>query len=112
MKNKILMVLMFIFVPIVVIIFFYAIISGFKKIKPGLYFEYKCNESTDLSKAFGDNVQAKEAVCSGLYIPFGVKLNKKDYIKVLEKMAELNEADSTLKENMKALAKQAVEQTT
>ena len=101
---------MFIFVPLVVIVIFYAITSVYKKKKPGLYFIYKCNPKKD-KKLFVDNPKAKESVCNGLYIPFGVKLNGKDYVKVLEKMGELYAIDNALKKDMKKLAQTAVEQT-
>jgi len=113
MKKNILKILMFIFVPIVVIVIFYAIIYAYKKKKPGFHFAYKCDqEGDDSSKFFGDNWQARGAVCDGLYIPFGVKLNKKNYVDVLAKMGELYGQDNTTKKDMKALAKTAVTQTT
>lgn len=113
MKKNFLKILMFIFVPIVIIVIIYGIIHTYKKKKPGMGFAYKCDEKgDDSSKFFGDNWQARGAVCDGLYVPFGVKLNKKNYVDVLAKMGELYGQDNTLKKNMKALAKQAVEQTT
>ena len=110
MKKNILKILIFIFVPIVIIAIVYASTAIYKKKKPGLYFKYKCNPKKD-TKLFSDNPKAKDAVCNGLYIPFGVKLNKKDYVKVLEKMQELYESDNELKKDMKNLSQTAVEQT-
>lgn len=113
MVKNILKVLILIFVPFVIIIIVYASIKAFKKKKPGLYFEYECDKEDETKNDFfEDNENATKAVCNGLYIPFGVKLEKKDYIKVLEKMGELYYTDETLKEDMKELAKTAVEQTT
>ena len=112
MKKAIVKILIFIFVPIVVIVIFYAIISVFKKKKPGLGFVYKCDQDgDDSSKFFGDNWQARGAVCDGLYIPFGVKLKNKKYEDVLAKMGELYAINPELKKKMKTLAKTAVEQT-
>lgn len=113
MKKSIITILIFIFVPLVIIAIVYASTRVYKKKKPGMGFKYKCDqEGDDTSKFFGDNWQARGAVCDGLYVPFGVKLNKKNYVDVLAKMGELNAQDNTLKKNMKALAKQAVTQIT
>ena len=90
------------------IVLFYAIIEIYKKQKPGLYFKYKCGKK-GLPKL--KNAGAGKAICSGLYIPYGVKLAKKDYLKVLEKMGELDLIDNTLKEDMKKLAQEGVKQT-
>ena len=98
---------MFIFVPFIIIAFVYVGIRMYKKKKPALYFEYECKEDEIV---FKDNLIASKAVCDGLYVPFGVKLEKKDYIKVLEKMGELYESDNTLKEDMKKLAEESVKQ--
>lgn len=110
MKKNILRILMFIFVPIIIIAIVYITINAYKKKKPGLYFKYKCNFKKDVN-LFNGNLKAQSGVCNGLYIPFGVKLNDKDYVKVLEKMQELYSADNTLKKDMKKLAQMAVEQT-
>ena len=113
MKKSIITILIFIFVPLVVIAIFYFGANAYKKKKPGMGFKYKCDQDgDDSSKFFGDNWQARGAVCDGLYIPFGVKLNKKNYEDVLAKMGELYGQDNTLKKNMKTLAKTAVTQTT
>mgnify|MGYP000308055257 CR=1 FL=1 len=110
MKN-IVKVLILIFVPIVIIGIVYVSIRAYKKKYPGLHFPYKCDqEGDDSSKFFGENWQARGAVCEGLYIPFGVKIAKKDYVKVLAKMGELYAQDNKLKENMKSLSKTAVQQ--
>lgn len=109
MKKNIIKILVLIFVPLIVIVIFYAIIEIYKKQKPGLYFEYKCGKK-GLPKL--KNEGAEKAICSGLYIPYGVKLEKKNYVKVLEKMGELDLSDKTLGEDMKKLAEEGVKQTT
>ena len=108
MKRNILKILMFIFVPIVFIIIFYGIVEVFKKQKPGLYFKSKCNKKSGIKL---NNEGAQKALCEGLYIPYGMKLGKKDYVKVLEKMGELSVGNVELKKNMKKLAQEAVKQT-
>lgn len=98
--------------PIAIILIIYGITYAYKKKKPGMGFKYKCDgKGDDTSKFFGNNWQARGAVCDGLYVPFGVKLNGKDYVDVLAKMGELYAQDNTLKKKMKTLAKTAVEQT-
>jgi len=112
MKSKAVKLIIFILVPIVIIIIWYLSVRAYKKKYPGLRFKYKCDqEGDDTSKFFGDNWQARGAVCDGLYIPIGVKLNGKDYVKVLAKMGELASNNPELKKKMKQLAKTAVEQT-
>lgn len=109
--KKIGIILVFIFVPIFIIALFYAGMKAYQKKKPGLYFKYKCDQTgDDTSKFYGDKWQARGAVCDGLYIPIGVKLEGKNYIDVLAKMGELYASDNTLKEDMKELAKKAVQQ--
>ena len=109
MKKNIIKILVIIFVPVVLIVIFYAIVELYKKQKPGLYLEYKCGKK-GLPKL--KNEGAQKAICSGLYIPYGVKLEKKDYVKVLEKMGELDLADKTLRKDMKKLAEGGIKQIT
>jgi len=113
MKKGIILILIFIFVPIVFIGIGYVIIRAYNKKHPGLRFKFKCDqEGDDTSKFFGDNWEARGAVCDGLYIPYGVKLNGKDYIKVLAKMGKIsNGVVPSKKSEMKTLAKTSVEQT-
>lgn len=108
MKKNIIKILVFIFVPFILIVLLYAIIEVYKKQKPGLYFEYKCGKK-GLPKL--KNEGAEKAICSGIYIPYGVKLEKKDYLKVLEKMGELDAGDKTFRVDMKKLAEEGVKQT-
>lgn len=111
MKKNIVKLLILIFVPIVLIVIFYAIVTAYKKKKPGLYFKHECESGGKLNSKL-NNWNVTTFICSGAYIPFGVKLNGKDYIKVLEKMKELNNASvPTTEKEMKELAKKAVEQT-
>lgn len=110
MKNTIIKILIFIFVPFTLIAFFYFSIRIYKKKRPGLYFKYDCKKDETI-KFLKDNPKAQLAVCEGLYIPFGIKLKDKNYIKVLEKMEELYSKDNTLKADMKNLAQMSVDQT-
>ena len=108
MKNTIVKILIFIFVPFTILAIIYFSINIYKKKKPGLYFEYKCKED---DKVFEENSQAKEAVCNGLYVPFGVKFKNKNYVDILIKMNELYKEDVLLIEDMKKLAQLASDQT-
>lgn len=114
MKGKILKIVLIIIVPIVLLVIAYIGLRVFKKIKPGLYFKFECDQTGDNSvKFYGDNWKARGFVCDGGYIPFGVSLKKQSVDKVLEKMAELNNGQvPTTNSEMKELAKRAVTELT
>jgi len=93
---------------VIVIAVVIAAIWAFKYFNPGVYMKYKCNQEGDNSRKFyGDNWQARGAVCEGLYIPFGIKLSGKNKANVLAKMGELYTNDNSTKNNMKKLAEDA-----
>lgn len=95
-----------------VIVVIVSSIWAFMYTKPGVYAKYKCNEGGDNKRKFyGENWKARGAVCSGMYIPIGAKLNGAETTKTLEWMSELVTNNTfvlpTDKAGMKTLAEAA-----
>lgn len=96
-------------ITLTVIIVVIVSIFTWRRMNPGVYIPYKCNEGGDDSRKFYDpNWQARGAVCDGLYIPFGTKLNNINKEVVLAKMGEISDINPSAKDNMQSLADMAI----
>lgn len=77
--------------------------------QPGVGYSCKCDQGGDNSiKFYKDNWKARGAVCDGLYIPSGLNLGGQNPVSVLEQMENLYAANPNLKNNMAALAIEAL----
>lgn len=97
---------------IAIIVVVAASIWAFTYTRPGVFIKYKCNEGGDNKRKFyGENWKARGAVCAGMYIPIGAKLNGAGTTKTLEWMSELVTSNifvlPTDKAGMKTLAEAA-----
>lgn len=80
-----------------------AFVGLFRYMNPGVFMPYKCNQGGDSSRKFyGDNWQARGAVCDGYWIPIGTDTNGKQYPAILAKMAQSSKPTTT--EGMRQLA--------